>query len=174
MKKLIVATAVVGMMSAPFASALDDGQTYIEVKATSSNYDVDGYDDRATGLSFAGGYKISESKWAIEAGYADLGKSTSDDFGFGLEFDLEVSTVFVSGKYLAEIQDKITAFGIIGLNSITAEASVTGASAEETETKLMYGGGAQYDVTNALSVTASYVAYSADITTLQAGVGYKF
>lgn len=172
--KLLLVTAVASMMSAPFASALDAGQTYIEVKATSSNYDVDSNNDRATGVSFSGGYKIPDSKWAVEAGYADLGESSGDILG--TEFTLDSSTVFVAGKYLAEIQDNVTVFGVVGLNLITAETEFPDLSFsdEEKETKLMYGAGAQYDVTNALAATASYVAYSADIKSLQVGLAYRF
>lgn len=174
--KLLLATAVASMMASPFASALDAGQTYIEVKATSSNYDteVDSNNDRATGVSFSGGYKIPDSKWAVEAGYADLGESSGDFLGS--EFTLDSSTVFVAGKYLAEIQDNLTVFGLVGLNLITAETEIPDllVSDEETETKLMYGAGAQYDVTNTLAATASYVAYAADITSLQVGLAYRF
>ena len=112
-------------------------------------------------------------KIAVEG---ELSKSISaasqKTFAGTAEFD--VTTLAAYATYTYDITNEFYVKPRLGLLHESAEASVAGISASETETGLSYTLGAGYVVSNNLNVYLDYAIVEADISNMTLGVSYKF
>lgn len=180
MKKILAITGIMAVSIGAQAAELNLDEKYVIGTFASTTYDDF---DSTTGFGIGIGAPlegielVDDSELFVEAGYNMLGESSEDLVGG--EATLSASTIYALGKMRFEVKDQIFAYAKLGLNMITAEAEVkvTGfgsGSASDTETKLLYGAGIEYQVNDEVSVTGEYVAFSSDITALTANVLYKF
>ena len=113
----------------------------------------------------ATGYQFDPT-WGIEISYGDLGKSKLSGVASGVvtneETRISAAQAVVTGAYwVSQSLSLIGKFGIgttvVKQSGTSAEAGfVASSTANATSTRLTYGIGAQYAVTQALSVRAQY------------------
>lgn len=179
MKKLLTASCILAASYSASAIEVDFDEKYVVGSFLSTTYD-----DFDSTIGFGVGIGapiedlelIDDSQLFVEVGYNILGEAEEDVFGG--EVTLSASTLYALGKLQFEIQDQIVAYGKLGLNMISAEAEVdTGfgsASDDETEMKLLFGGGVGYQVNDEITVTGEYIKFASDVTSLTANLLYKF
>lgn len=154
-------------------------------------------DDKDTAWRLFAGYQFNRNL-AIEAGYADLGKSTAS----ATEFVPGIGTIRADAKFEASAWD-LAAVGILPLASQfsiygklgiyygevkasgtgTAGALVVPVSAKDTTTDLTFAFGAGFDITRNFGLRAEYQKYKdmggndtgkSDVDVLSIGVLYRF
>jgi len=138
-------------------------------------------DDKDSTIKFFGGYQMSRN-FAVEIGYADLGKITAS--GPGGSLALESTAWEVTAVGILPLEKSFSLFGKIGLFSATTElTSTVGISGDDTATGLTFGIGARYDFTKSLGVRAEWQRYAdvggdnvgeGDVDTLTVGVVVRF
>lgn len=132
------------------------------------------------GVPVSGVELIKGSELIVEAGVNYLGENeTSESFsGQTITASVSATNVYGLGKMRFAIQNQIFAYGKLGVNFISVEAEASGggftSSASDSEIKILFGAGAEYQLNNQLSLSAEYMAYASDITSLSANVAFKF
>lgn len=149
-------------------------------------------DDRDTGYKLFAGYKYNRN-FAVEAGYFDLG-----EFGFSattvppgtLNGRIKLKGVNLDAVGILPINEKLSAFGRIGVSYADAQDSFSGTGAvsvlntnpSKRQANLKFGGGLQYDFTPALGMRVEAERYrindavgsKGDIDLLSLGLVYRF
>jgi OOP family OmpA-OmpF porin len=120
-------------------------------------------DDTDTGFKIYGGYEFTKN-FALEAGYADLGKATAEDSTFPLSAAVEASAIFLDAVGTLPLTNEFSVFGRAGIAFTKVEASVSvpgfgSASVKEDETNLKFGLGAQYAFTKNVALRAEWERY---------------
>jgi OOP family OmpA-OmpF porin len=212
--KLVKATTTLGLAAlaataCPFAMAQDSGwyggvnagqsMAKIDDARISSNLLGSGFtsstisdDDRSTGYKLYGGYRVNKN-FAIEGGYFNLGK-----FGFKattvpagtLTGEIKLQGLNLDAVGILPINDKLSAFGRVGLNYADAVDSFTGTGAvgvtnpnpSKRDTNLKVGLGVQYAFTESLAMRAEIERYriddavgnKGDVDLVSIGLVYRF
>ncbi len=143
------------------------------------------------GLSESGTifYGIAEKPLEVKLGKANsvaqlrLGTSTAASEGIaGTTLNLDATLDYlISGMFKAsfDVQDKITAYGMLGFSyaKVTASTAVPGfgtISASNTDTSIGYGFGADFDVQKDLKIGVEYAAYFSDVTAVSVAAYFDF
>jgi len=166
-------TAVLVGAAAFGAQAADKG-FYAGAGAGQSQVDEAGYDDEDTAFSVFGGYQFN--RWfALEGGYADLGKLESR----GLGRDLEAGAVYLAAVGTVPFTDRFSGYAKAGFQRWdldTALPGVTG-TADDSGTDPVYGVGLQYRFTDKVALRGEYSRFEAedaDLDLAQLQVRYNF
>jgi len=123
-------------------------------------------DDTDTATRIFGGYRVNKN-FAVEIGYADLGKSTASGIVLGIPTSAEWKATawdFVAVGILP-INQQFSVLGKFGFTSWSLDATITatgiGAGTESpTGTDTTYGVGVQYDFNNQFGLRAEWQNYS--------------
>jgi OmpA-OmpF porin, OOP family len=184
MKKAI-AVAVLAALSTPAVAAgpwyvygavgmdkfeVNKGEIDDELAAITGVRPSSSLDDKDTMIAFQVGYKVNRN-FALEAGYYDLGKATYRATFPGAVTateDVMATGWGLSAVGILPMADKFSLFARLGMidGKIEETARVSGpggsasASATATKWKPMYGIGAMYDFTDAVTVRAEYQKFS--------------
>jgi OmpA-OmpF porin, OOP family len=149
-------------------------------------------DDSDTGYKLFGGYKFNRN-FAVEGGYFDLGR-----FGFTattvpagtLNGNIRLKGLNLDAVGILPITEKFSAFGRVGVNYAEARDSFSGNGAvnvlnpnpSKRAANLKFGGGLQYDFTEALAMRLEAERYriddavgnKGDIDLISVGLVYRF
>ncbi len=139
---------------------LDYGHTKI------SDSDISG-----NGLGLFGGYRFSDSV-AVELGYRQLFNETTRDFGTPVKIKGTALQASVLG-YLPLGKD-FSLFGRLGYNRLKAKASAGVASASSSDSKALFGVGAEYSFTSNVSGRFEYQKPASDTSSLLFAVKFGF
>lgn len=170
-----IAKALVSAAALAALSAHAEGP-YVGGSLGASRYkgpDIGGLstDRSGTGGKIYGGYGFTPNL-GVEAGYADIGKASSD------AGDVKGKGVFVDLVGTVPIAEGFSAIGRVG--AFNGKSSVTGGS-DQTSTNPKVGLGVQYDFNKQTGIRGEWERYrfkaldekvNADLFTL--GVNYKF
>ena len=130
-----------------------------------SSYTYTAYDDKDDGFSFFAGYDFN-NRFAVEAGYNDLGKSTRSITNNNLNAENEIKVATIAGVLKTDpIANNLVIFIKGGLARIDHDEAVTGGATSNTSvntTNFFYGIGANYELSNGLAVRAAYEVYGKD------------
>jgi len=141
-------------------------------------------DDKDSAWKIFGGYEINRN-FAVELGYTDLGEFTASGPGAARQ-SIEATAWELVGVGSIPIADRFSLYGKLGGYRAEAEGrtNVGGIlSADETNTGLTFGAGAQYDFTRTVGVRAEWQRYNdvgggnigeSDLDVLSVGVRVKF
>lgn len=115
-------------------------------------------DKTKTAYKLFGGYNINKY-FAVEGGYMDLGSPTAKtDWVGGFARSKQNETAwFAAAKGTLPINEKFNFFGKLGMSANRVESTVTGLgvvnrSASKTRGSLLYGIGAEYNVTKQIGL----------------------
>ncbi|MDW5415521.1 porin [Iodobacter sp. CM08] len=183
MKKNILASLILSTLIA--SPAFAEG-FYIGADVGSSNMSVDvnnnSLDKNNTAWGINGGYKFSPYL-AAELGYRDFGKAEENYYGLA---NASVKANAVQASVLASypFNDAFSVFGRLGVASIKVTAEINAdvlaysKSNEKTETKALFGIGAQYAFNKNFSLRAEYNQYAKienlKLSTFTVGANYSF
>jgi OOP family OmpA-OmpF porin len=154
-------------------------------------------DDTDFSYKLFGGYKINKN-FAVEGGYANLGKFTTNASGTALGQTLSASgdvksyAIFLDAVGILPASEEFSVFGKLGFaytdTTASASASLAGFSASSSESAGQWvpklGLGAQYYVTKAVALRAEYEYYfnvgdenttgQSDVQVFSAGITFGF
>jgi OmpA-OmpF porin, OOP family len=149
-------------------------------------------DDKDTAWKILAGYQFNRHL-AVEAGYADLGKSSASGVVSGVtaSASFEVTAWELVGIGSFPVMDRLSLYGKLGVYRAETEArgtaSVPGITAttneKDTNSDVTFGFGARYDITRNLGVRAEWQRYrkvggddtgEADIDLFSLGLMYRF
>lgn len=126
-------------------AATTDGSTNISGLAMTDKTDI--------ALSLRGGYRL-HANWAVEAGYADLGKSKYRQTGFP-DGTIKTNLWHVDAVGILPLADKFAVFGKLGVAQMNYEDS----GYKENKTTPHLGLGVSYALTPAVALRAEYDDY---------------
>ncbi|MBY0446162.1 MAG: porin [Burkholderiales bacterium] len=183
MKKNILASLV---LSTLIASPVFAEGFYIGADVGSSKMSADvnnnSLDKNNTAWGINGGYKFSPYL-AAELGYRDFGKTEENYYGV-VNASVKANAVQASVLASYPFNDAFSVFGRLGVASIKLTAEVNAdvvaysESREETETKALFGIGAQYAFNKNFSLRAEYNQYAkiedVKLSTFTVGANYSF
>lgn len=185
MKKVILSVAIAVASMSASAVELNVDEKYLTGNIGLTSYDASGYDSTiGFGIGIGApikGLDINEkAELLVEVGYNYLGESSYKEPG--IDATLTSSAIYGLAKLNYEVKDNISIYGKAGLGYIMTTADVTvdfgfgsvSDSADDSDLKLVYGGGAQYKVSEKMSIGAEYVFFSSDISSLSGVVNYNF
>jgi OOP family OmpA-OmpF porin len=166
------------------AVAAQAADFYIGGSAGSSRWDVEddpafSIDKRDTGAKLFGGIAL-HSNFAIEAGYAWLGKAKFS--GLGISGDVKGTGFFVDAVGLLPLGQKFSLLGKVGAFRGKADGTVTGlGSTDDSGTDIKWGLGAAYSFSPSTAVRVEWERYrfdvfddKGDVDFLSLGVTFKF
>ena len=147
-------------------------------------------DDSDMSYRVYGGYQLNKN-FAVELGYADLGKVTGSGLVLGIPATAEVKATAwdVVAVGLLPLNNNFTLFGKLGAASWNVDASVSALGStlpvgSASGTDLTYGLGAQYDFSPAVGVRVEWQTYKnvgdenttgqSDVDVVGASVLFKF
>jgi len=201
--------AVLAAIASPFAAA-DDTGWYGGVNIGQSKAKIDdaritsnllngglatssiSNDDSDTGYKLFGGYRFNRN-FALEAGYFDLGR-----FGFSaitvpagtLNGNIRLKGVNLDAVGILPVTEKFSVFGRVGVDYAEARDSFSGTGAvnvlnpnpSKRAANIKFGGGLQYDFTEALAMRLEAERYriddavgnKGDIDLVSVGLVYRF
>jgi OOP family OmpA-OmpF porin len=130
-------------------------------------------DEKDTAFRILGGYQINRT-WAVEVGFADLGKA-SDPTG-----EIKGNAWEIVGVGSFPVANQFSVYGKLGF----FRGELKGGGLKETNTDLTYGAGVQYDFARNIGVRGEWQRYTSlgggafggdtDADVLSIGVVYKF
>ncbi len=166
MKKTILALALLG--AAIGAQAAD---IYVGADVGRSRISADGIKVNGTGGALYLGYQLSPGL-ALETGYRSLGSDTVTFSGY----KVKVSGNAVQLSLLASLplSGDLSGYGRVGVNRLEAKASLSGASAEESSTKALFGLGLRYAVSQQVGLRLEWQKPSSDSQVLSLGADLRF
>lgn len=181
MKKNIIAAVI---FSAVMASPAFAEGFYLGADLGRSNASVDvqgtSFDNHDTAWGVHGGYKFSPYL-AAEIGYRDFGKF---DETFSNIANVSVKAHAVEASVIGSypFTESFNVYGRLGVASVkaTADFNVLGSneSLEKTETKAVFGIGAQYAINKNFSLRTEYTQYSeiedVKLSSFTIGANYSF
>lgn len=183
MKKIILTLIV-----SSFALAAHAESTYLGAGITSSRYDVNinlgSFINHKSSTSVSAklfaGYALDKT-WALEAGYADLGKVSTDWSFSGRRgtAKLGVQSFYAAGKGTAAINDQFSLFGKLGVAHSKFEQSGFPSGGDETKTGLYGSVGAEFSLSKQTSLSLEWERYGQSNAytkngSLTAAVRYSF
>ena len=185
MKKALLTAAIAAAAMNVSAVELDLDEKYVIGNVHYTSYDVNDLDSTigfgvGVGAPLDDVELIGDTELFVEAGYIYFGESSKEiSNGFvKIDTSLTASSIYGAAKLRFEVQDDIYVYGKLGLGYIMTEADASGggfsSSASDSEMKLLYGAGAQYQYSDEISVGAEYVFHASDVTTLTGVVTYNF
>lgn len=130
-----------------------------EAKDTDCSPPLTSCDDKDTAWKIFGGYQINRN-FAVELGYTNLGEFSAS--GPGVNASIESKAWEVMGVGSFPVADRFSLYGKLGFYRAESEATsnIPGVSADESNTGLAFGIGAQYDFTRSVAVRAEWQRYS--------------
>jgi OOP family OmpA-OmpF porin len=138
-------------------------------------------DDKDSTFKIFGGYQMSRN-FAVELGYADLGKVTASGPGESRELSSTAWEIMAVGIF--PLEKSFSLFGKIGLFSATTNlTSTVGRHGDDTSNGVTFGLGARYNFTKTFGVRADWQRYmdvggdnvgESDVDTLTIGVVVRF
>lgn len=139
-------------------------------------------DDKDTAWKIFGGYEINRN-FAVELGYTNLGEFKASGPG-GVNATIESTAWELVGVGSFPVADRFSLYGKLGgYRAETEGRTNVGLSADESNTGLTFGAGAQYDFTRTVGVRAEWQRYTdvgggnvgeSDLDVLSVGVRVKF
>ena len=174
MKKIVIAAAIVFATGSVIAQKKSD--FYISANLGSTSTDSASFGSWGVAL----GYEVNKNL-AVEAGYKSL-ESRSYSCSTGT-CDTTVSSYQFSAKGIYPVNDEISVFGRLGMNMLSQtfeNGYGYSYSVGESETAVLYGFGASYEINDQMSVNAEWIKnntgtkYYKDTSTLGVGFNYKF
>lgn len=138
-------------------------------------------DDKDSAWKIFGGYEINRN-FAVELGYTDLGEFTASGPGAARQ-SIEATAWELVGVGSIPIADRFSLYGKVGGYRADSEGRAGALSADESNTGLTFGVGAQYDFTRTVGVRAEWQRYNdvgggqigeSDLDVLSVGVRVKF
>lgn len=172
-----------GLLAAALAGgvqAADDNTFYAGTGAGMYYVDFDGldFDESAPTLRLFGGYQLNQYL-SFEAGYSQLFEASGDVAGLDVEVD--GSALDLSVRPTLPINDKLSAFGILGWADydfdVKVSDGVTSASASDSDSEFQYGVGGSWLVNDAWAVRGEWVIVDvsdADFGLLSVSATYNF
>lgn len=167
-----------------FSAGIGGGRAHMK-DACSGLTGISSCDDTDTSFKIFGGYQFDDN-WGLELGYVDFGKATAS--GAGASGEAKVNGLTLAGVGTLPINDLFSVFGKLGF--VRYDLKVSGSSpgvtfsAEDKNSALMYGVGAQYNVTEQVGIRAEWELFKkvgdsgttgeSDIDQLSASLVYKF
>ena len=142
-------------------------------------------DENDTALKLYGGYQVNRH-FAVEFGYADLGRARASFAGFG-NISIGATGVEVLGVGIVPLNPAWSLYGKLGLfgwNVDVKDSTGLSGSPSASGTSLTYGAGIAYHATPNVALRAEYQLYSdvgdenttgqGDVSVLALGLTYKF
>jgi len=141
-------------------------------------------DDSDTSTKFIGGYQFN-SNFAVEVGYADLGKAEASQAGVG-SVSAEATGFEFMAVGIAPLNPKWSLYGKAGLFAwdLDIKDSTGGGNLSESGTELTYGFGVGWNITKNFTLRAEYQVYSdigdenttgqTDVNVIGASVLFRF
>ena len=137
------------------------GPGYVGVNAGSTthtiSFDGESGSEKTTGARVYGGYQVNPS-FGIEAGYVNFGKVTATDEGLTVTFKPTAIYAAATGT-----MPMSPSFNLIGKLGVARAKSTFGlayqgdrASADNKDTGVMYGIGAEYKFSDTMTIVAEY------------------
>lgn len=146
-----------------FGSALS-AQAQVYVGGDLNTTSVDGWSD-ATSFGVYAGYDFN-SNVAAEVAYRKLG---TFDYDAGNE-SIKLNMTQVSAVVSLPLNDQFKVFGRVGYGFL----NVSGASSYNVDNGLIYGAGAQFNVTKNVGIRGEFTRIASDANQITVGVNYKF
>ena len=143
-------------------------------------------DDTDTATKIFGGYQFNKN-FAVEVGYADLGKATASVPGVSGEWKATTWDILAVG--ILPINQQFSVLGKIGMASWSLDASLTAlgvgsATQSASGTDVTYAVGVQYDFNDKVGLRAEWQTYSnvgdenttgqSDVSVIGASVLFRF
>jgi OOP family OmpA-OmpF porin len=125
------------------------GQSFVDETAKGGQV----YDDEDTAFSVFGGYQFNRY-FALEGGYANLGKIEAKPVGR----DLETDSVFLTAVGIVPITDKFSAYGKAGFHRWNLDEAIPALTGEtdDSGTDPTYGVGLQYRFNDKVALRTEY------------------
>ena len=184
MKKNILFALIAAAAIAPVAAQAADTYVGADVGRGNQKLTVEGVGslkDNATAFKVYGGYEFN-ANFGIEAGYADLGKSSVG--GNGMTITANPHSLYLAATGTMPLAERFALTGKIGVAKTRTDVTATGASDDHTnQTSLMFGVGTSYAVTPTVMAVVEYENFGKVIdqdgvnlkaNTLSVGVRFKF
>jgi opacity protein-like surface antigen len=192
MKKLLIATTVIGSLLSSMAFAENRHSLSLEA----SKIDVDqklgvqtylGSDDKIL-PTVRYGYKFQLGQFFIKPSASYTAGDIKIQDTDGTADSTTISQLFtVEGDLGYNVTNKLSLFGTLGLAGANLERDVSGDKKDASSTGILFGFGAEYDVLESLSISAKYqnvaIDYSdiysnsdveTDMNIIKVGVSYNF
>jgi len=154
MKKLIIATIATAAAIGSAQAQNTPGSAYVGASAVSAkNTTVDAH--KADGKLF-GGYNLTD-KLGIEAGWTNHHET---DFARGnVRGSTEGYGTYVAAKYTMPVNEKVSAYGKVGISHNERKLNTNVASFKDTDTSGYGGVGVEYKLNQNASLVAEYERY---------------
>lgn len=165
-KKIAAVAALVAASSTAFAA--EPAPYYAGLDVSSTKFE--GY-DRDSGFGAFAGYRFNESI-AVEGGYHRLADT---EYRSGtLRADVTLDQLDLSAIGSLPLSAGFDLYGRLGYNRLTAKADVAGLTGKEHQNKVLYGAGLGYAFTPVVHGRLEVQRPSGDVTTIVAGVAFRF
>lgn len=180
MMNKVLAVALLSLSSVAFAETgfyggIGVGRTSIDVDTAGAQADLASVgitstvtaDDTDTGFKIFGGYQLNQN-FAVEFGYADLGKFTAtanvtSPVVGTIKADVEASAIFLDAVGSLPLGNQFSLFGRAGIAFTNTENNASGlgvtVSDDEDEANLKVGLGAQFGFTKNVALRAEWERY---------------
>lgn len=165
-QKIVLAATIALLSGSAFAT---DGQSY--VGADFGQTKVKDYSGRESGNGVFVGFMMTPVL-SLEAGFHRLAKLNVSSQGVNAKVTVDQLVLSVLASY--PLGNNFSVFGRVGYNQIKVSATVARSSGSDSTNEAMFGVGAAYAFTPALSVRVEAQRPAEDTTSLRAGVVYKF
>jgi len=166
-KKIAAATALVLVSSAAFAAQPNTFYAGADVGRTK----IDDIRDHDTSVGAFVGYNFHQN-FAVEGGYRRL---ADDDYRSGaLKASAKVDQLHLSVIGSLPVSESVSVYGRLGVNRLEAKASIDNWSYKDSTTKALYGVGASYAFSPAVSARVEVQKPASDATNVSAGVAFQF
>ena len=153
---LLASTAAFAAQPNTFYAGADVGKTR-----------VSDWSERETSYGAFVGYNFHQN-FAVEGGYRRLGE---DKYG-GYKLTGDQAALSVVGSL--PVAERVSVYGRLGVNRLEAKVSSGNVSVSDSTTKALFGVGASYAFTPAVSGRVELQRAASDITNLSAGVAFQF
>ncbi len=128
-------------------------------------------DISGNGFGVFGGYRFNET-FAAEVGYRKLFNETVRVLG--VPVNLKGTAVQASVLAYLPVGSDVSLFGRLGYNRLKGEGSAAGFRTSESETKALFGFGAEYAFTKNVNARLEYQKLDSDTSALVLGVKFGF
>jgi OmpA-OmpF porin, OOP family len=185
------------LFSVPAAAQMSMNNAYAgleigQAKVKDACGDATSCDDKDTVWRVFAGYQLNRN-FAIEGGYADLGRATASGVIGGVDVSARFETTAwdLVAVGILPLANRFSLYGKLGLYYGTVKATATGTlggfsqtdSEKDSGTDLTFGIGALFDITRNIGVRAEYRKYSdvggsdvgeSDVDVIGISVLYRF
>ncbi|EBA13217.1 porin family protein [Roseobacter sp. CCS2] len=168
MKNIVLVSALAVCVSVTSAAA--EG-LYAGAALTALQADNDGFEIETTNLTAIVGYEVSQT-FAVEG---EFSFPIEEDEISGVDVKLNTAALFAKASF--PISPDFSAYGRIGFMNLEVEASSGGESADEDETGLALGAGAEYAMSSTVAIRADATFADiddVDVTAVSIGAVFSF